>query len=189
MIRITDIENGLKASEQGTFQRICNEILGIKGYIPYKYTGTVIGTNKTRKGTPDSVFYDEKGNYVYIEATVQQTNLTKKINDDIEKCLLKINKNSILKDKVSKIFFFHNSTNIEENETELIKKKCEPIELVIIGIEYLSSFIQKNSVRLPSTLALLCLREDSNIISKLSEESIEMSCSFPICSNIPSEHI
>ena len=70
MLRLTEIQNRLKECEQGVFQKICNELLTYNGYLPYKLTGSVIGSNKTRKGTPDSVYYKkEDGTYIYVEIT------------------------------------------------------------------------------------------------------------------------
>ena len=105
MIRITDIENRLMEIEQGMFQKVCNEILCMQGYTPYKYTGSVKGKNKTKKGTPDSVFMDNNKKYVYVEMTTQEEKIYSKVKKDVEKCLKKINDNPTLKNKVTKITF------------------------------------------------------------------------------------
>ena len=61
MLKTADIEMKLIQREPGQFQKICNEILCKKGYKPFDYTGSVKGTNKTKLGTPDSVFIDDNG--------------------------------------------------------------------------------------------------------------------------------
>ena len=82
MLRTADIEMRLIQTESGIFQKVCNEILCKKGYIPYKYTGSVKGSNKTRLGTPDSVFIDSEHKYVYVEITTQQDKIDLKISDN-----------------------------------------------------------------------------------------------------------
>ena len=63
MLAIIDIQNKLKEVEGGMFQKICNELLSAKGYMPYKLTGSAVGSNKSRKGTPDSVYLDSENKY------------------------------------------------------------------------------------------------------------------------------
>ena len=122
MLRLTEIQNRLKETEQGVFQKICNEILTGEGYIPYKLTGSVIGSNKTKKGTPDSVYINEKGKYIYVEITTEQGRLSKKIKNDVQKCLDKIKTNPILEEKISKIIFLHNQENIDESLTRPVRQ-------------------------------------------------------------------
>ena len=82
MLKKYEIENALLASEPGSFQKVCNEILALQDYIPYKYTGSEVGTNKTTRNTPDSVFCDKNNNFVYVEiATVKKERLLGKVND------------------------------------------------------------------------------------------------------------
>ena len=134
MLRTADIEMRLIQIEPGVFQKVCNEILCKKGYIPYKYTGSVKGSNKTKLGTPDSVFIDSEQKYVYIEITTQKDKLDSKIKGDVKKCLDKIKSSPILNNKISKIMFFHNNDNPEESVNEEIKEMCGNIEFEIYGI-------------------------------------------------------
>ena len=72
MLRTADIEMRLIQTESGIFQKVCNEILCKKGYIPYKYTGSVKGSNKTRLGTPDSVFMAFHIYHIYYKMNVKK---------------------------------------------------------------------------------------------------------------------
>ena len=84
MLRIADIEMRLMQCDPAIFQTICNEILYKEGYKPFKFTGSLPGTNKTKLGTPDSVFIDSDQRYVYVEITTQQKGLESKIIKDVE---------------------------------------------------------------------------------------------------------
>ena len=171
MLRTADIEMRLIQIEPGVFQKVCNEILCKKGYIPYKYTGSVKGSNKTKLGTPDSVFIDSEQKYVYVEITTQKDKLDSKIKGDVKKCLDKIKSSPILNNKISKIMFFHNNDNPEESVNEEIKEMCGNIEFEIYGISYLSSILQNECKQI--AISLLNVKDDSQIISELSQKSID----------------
>lgn len=170
MLRTVDIEMSLIPIEPGMFQKVCNEILCKKGYIPYKYTGSLKGSNKTRLGTPDSVFIDSEQKYVYVEITTQKDKIDSKIKDDVKKCLDKIKANPILNNKISKIMFFHNNDNPEEAVTEEIKKMCGNIKFEIYGISYLSYVLQNECKEI--AISLLHVKDDSQIVSELSPNAI-----------------
>ncbi len=171
MLRILDIQNELINMEQGMFQKICNLILCNQGYVPYKYTGSATGTNKTKKGTPDSVFIDQNEKYVYVEITTQKPPLDTKIKKDVEKCLEKISKSPVLNKKISKIVFLHNSPNIEETTTEKIKERCGKINFEIKGLEYLSNLLQNDCKDIAKSE--MNIRDDINIVNDLGPEAIE----------------
>lgn len=171
MLRTVDIEMRLIPIEPGIFQKICNEILCKKGYMPYKYTGSVKGSNKTKLGTPDSVFIDSEKKYVYVEITTQKDKLDSKIKADVEKCLKKIKENPILNNKISKIIFLHNNDNPEEMVAEEIKEMCGNIEFEIYGISYLSYILQNECQEIATSL--LNVKDDLQVINELSQSSIE----------------
>lgn len=173
MLKTADIEMKLVQREPGQFQKICNEILCKKGYKPYEYTGSVKGTNKTKLGTPDSVFTDKNGKYVYVEITTQTSRLKKKITDDVTKCLKKIRNKEILDGKVSKIIFMHNSNNPDESFIEEIRNLCgENIVFEIYGIFYLSNELQNDCKDI--AISYLELRDDdTQSIKMISDEEID----------------
>ena len=171
MLRIADIEMRLMQCDPAIFQTICNEILYKEGYKPFKFTGSLPGTNKTKLGTPDSVFIDSDQRYVYVEITTQQKGLESKIIKDVEKCIKKIKKNSILENKISKILFIHNQENPDEIIIEEIKKICGNIEFEIYGLAYLALELQNNYKDL--AMSLLDIRDDVQMINSFTEESID----------------
>ena len=172
MLRTVDIETKLIQSEPGIFQKVCNEILCKKGYTPYEYTGAEKGTNKTKNGTPDSVFIDSGKKYVYVEITTKEKKgLHKKIKEDVEKCLNKIKENPILNNKISKIIYFHNRDNIEESVNEEIKEMCGDIKFEIYGISYLSNVLQNECKKI--AISLLQIKDDTQVINELSKTSID----------------
>lgn len=172
MLRLTEIQNRLKECEQGVFQKICNELLTYNGYLPYKLTGSVIGSNKTRKGTPDSVYYKkEDGTYIYVEITTEQGNLSKKIAKDVEKCLKKITENPNLENKIFKILFLHNQDNVDESVAENIKQVCGEIEFEIYGIDSISLLLQTKYPQV--AISELNMRDEFNVIENISDSSLE----------------
>lgn len=171
MLKTSDIEMRLLQCEPGIFQKVCNEILYYNGYTPYKYTGSVKGSNKTKLGTPDSVFTDSEKKYVYVEITTQKDNLESKIKSDIEKCLNKISSSPFLNKKISKIIFMHNHENPDEIITEKIKGMCKNIEFEIYDISYLSSILQNECQDI--AISLLDVRDDYQSINKLSSTALE----------------
>ena len=171
MIRITDIQNRLKESEGGAFQKICNEILSSQGYKTYKLTGSVLGSNKTKKGTPDSVYIDKNNQYIYVEITTDQGDLSKKIIGDIKKCLEKVNSNIELKDKISRIIFLHNQENIDEILNEKIRDMCGNIKFDIFGIDYIASILQTKFPEIAITE--LGVKDDFTMVDGISKNDLE----------------
>ena len=170
---IVDIETKLIQCESGIFQKVCNEILCNMNYVPFNYTGSQIGTNKTKKGTPDSVFTDLNGNYIYVEYTTTSDKLNKKIKEDVEKCLNKIMNNPQLYNKVSKIIFMHNSKNPDEADIEKIKNICNDknIKFEIYGIDFIANKLQNECKSI--AISLLGLKDDSNQLVQLTDESLD----------------
>lgn len=171
MLRTADIEMRLSQSEPGIFQKICNEILCRKGYVPYKYTGSVMGSNKTQKGTPDSVFTNPQGEYVYVEITTQKERIDTKIEKDVEKCLNKIKQYPILSGKISKIIYFHNNDNPDETVNEKIKAMCGNIKFEIYGMSYISFELQNNCKEI--AISLLNVRDDFQMMEFPTTEAIK----------------
>ena len=171
MLKTSDIEMRLLQCEPGIFQKICNEILYHNGYIPYKYTGSVKGSNKTKSGTPDSVFIDSEKKYVYVEITTQKDNIESKIKSDIKKCLNKISSSLFLNEKISKIIFMHNHENPDEIITEEIKKMCKNIEFEIYDISYLSSILQNECQNI--AISLLDVKDDYQSINNFPSTALE----------------
>ncbi len=86
MSKINEIQTKIKALNEGAFQKLADAYLHKKGYEPVNPLGSVIGSDKVRKGTPDTLVPLPNGKYVFAEHTTQQTDLYEKLNSDLNKC-------------------------------------------------------------------------------------------------------
>jgi len=83
---LNQIKSKLLEMEGGVFQRLCDDWLHRKGYENINPIGMMTTTDRVTKGTPDCLFIQSNGKYVFAEYTVQQTRLAQKLKDDICKC-------------------------------------------------------------------------------------------------------
>ena len=79
MSKINQIQNKLLELEGGTFQKLADAYLHKKGYEQINPLGSLIGVNKVRKGTPDTLIPLNNGKYVFAEHTTQQKDIYKKL--------------------------------------------------------------------------------------------------------------
>ena len=116
MSKINLIQSELKAIDQAKFQRLCDLYLYKQGYEHINSIGLVIGADKVRKGTPDSLVTLPNGKYVFVESTTQQSGVGGKFQEDLGKCFDE-NKTGIPVEKIEEIVLCHNSilTSSEEN--------------------------------------------------------------------------
>jgi hypothetical protein len=89
-MQTTIIEKFLSAVDQATFQKLMNHLLHLEGYKFLSSPGSVVGKNKTSKGSPDS-FFEDGDKYVFCELTTQEKLSTgetffKKLKKDIDHC-------------------------------------------------------------------------------------------------------
>lgn len=87
MSKINQIQNKLRELDGGKFQKLAESYLYKKGYKRIYALGSVVGKDKTRKGTPDIFIPTTDGKYVFVEATTQQDRILEKIKNDIAKCV------------------------------------------------------------------------------------------------------
>lgn len=86
----TIIEKYLFSVDQATFQKLMNHLLHLEGYKFLGSPGSVVGKNKTSKGSPDS-FFEDGDKYAFCEMTTHEKLTTgdtffKKLKKDIEHC-------------------------------------------------------------------------------------------------------
>ena len=106
MTKIDQIKRALLELEGGKFQNLADAYLYKKGYEWINSPGSVPGTDKVRKGTPDTFFSLPNGNYALVEYTTQQTGVYSKIEDDLSKCF-GVMKTGV---PVEEMIFCHTST-------------------------------------------------------------------------------
>lgn len=139
MATIEMIKQKITQLEAGAFQNLCNSYLYRIGYKDIVSLGAEAGTQKTTKGTPDSYFCTSDAKYVFVEYSTQKTNLFRKINDDLVKCM-DSSKTGIPLNKISEIIYCHTSSNILPSQDNALKTLCEKagINLKILGIDKLA---------------------------------------------------
>lgn len=120
----TIIEKYLIAIDQATFQKMMNHLLYLEGYKFIGSPGSVVGKNKTSKGSPDSFFEDDE-NYVFCELTTQERLATgetffTKLKKDVEHCF-NTKATGIDKLKVSKVILAF-TEEIKPAEFDELKK-------------------------------------------------------------------
>lgn len=123
MSKINQIQNALQELDGGAFQKLVDSYLKKKGYDHLLPLGSVIGANKVKKGTPDTLAILPNGKYVFAEYTTQQTGLFAKLTGDLNKCLDE-DKTGIPVAKIQEIIFCHTST-LSTDEFSLLREICE----------------------------------------------------------------
>ena len=86
MSKLNQIQSAIKELEGGAFQKLAASYLYKKGYTKLNAIGSVVGSNKTKTGTPDVLNRLPSGKYVFQEHTTQKVGALKKFQDDLEKC-------------------------------------------------------------------------------------------------------
>ncbi len=128
MNTITQIENALKAINQASFQSLINHLLHLEGNKFIGSPGTVVGKEKTSKGTPDSFFIDDSNNYIFVECTTKERigaskSFFEKLLKDIEHCFNEI-ETTISKDKIDKVYLAC-TEKISVDEYDLLHQKVK----------------------------------------------------------------
>lgn len=138
----TIIERHLLSIDQATFQKMMNHLLFLEGYKFISSPGSVVGKNKTSKGSPDSIFIESDGLFVFCEMTTQEKLATgetfqKKLRKDILHCF-NAEETGIENEHITKVILAFNQT-IEADEiqelTNLVKTHNSLTELIIYSIQ------------------------------------------------------
>lgn len=139
MATITVIKDRIRQLNQAGFQILCDDYLSRIGYPNLVSLGTMAGSEKTTKGTPDTYFIIKNGKYIFAEYTTISENIVKKIQSDIEKCLDE-KKTGIPTELIEEIVYCHTSSNILPADEKKLKDLCndQNILLTLIGIDKLA---------------------------------------------------
>ena len=139
MAKINQIQNALKELDGGAFQKLADLYLLRKGYPHINSVGSVVGSNKVRKGTPDTLITTIDGKYIFGESTTISPNkLYDKFCDDIAKCLDE-NKTKIAVSKIQEIVLCYTSELSVENIDQL-REQCQNVgvNINLYGLEAIS---------------------------------------------------
>lgn len=123
MSKINQIQNAIKELDGGAFQKLADSYLKKKGYDCLFPLGSVIGANKVKKGTPDTLVALPNGKFVFAEYTTQQAGLFEKIQGDLNKCFDEV-KTTVPVTKIQEVVFCHTST-IDAGELAQLRALCE----------------------------------------------------------------
>jgi len=122
MASINQIQKAIIEMEGGKFQRLIDALIAAKGVTSIFSIGSVLGTNKTRIGTPDTITIIGD-DISFIEYSTQQSGLFEKFDDDITKCLDE-KKTGIDVNCISKIILAYNG-RLTTKEIYGLKAKWE----------------------------------------------------------------
>jgi hypothetical protein len=123
MSKIKQVERKILELDGGAFQSLADEYLYKRGYEALNSVGTLIGTQKVRKGTPDAFEAKSNGKYTFVEHTTQQTELFKKLQGDLAKCL-EPKKTGIAVSKIDEVIFCYTG-QLSAQETESLIEACK----------------------------------------------------------------
>lgn len=134
MSKLNQIQNKLLELDGGTFQKLADSYLRKKGYEQVNPLGSVLGTNKVRKGTPDTLIPLPSGKFVFAEYTTQRERVFRKISRDLENCFDEA-KTGVPVDRIEEVVFCHLSL-LEPNEEDKLRQTCQQrgVNLNIFGI-------------------------------------------------------
>lgn len=106
MGRLQDIENALIQINDAVFQELCDSFLAVrnKNISAFSRLGSQIGKQKTRSGTPDSIFLTPSGKYVFVEHSTDISRGLSKLKSDIDKCLDQ-SKSGVPVEQIAEIIF------------------------------------------------------------------------------------
>ena len=146
MSRIQAIQNALVSINETVFQDLCDSFIykTIDLHLLFSRTGSQVGKQKTKKGTPDSYILLKNGKYIFIEYSTNVTEGVSKLISDIKKCL-DTNKTGILLKDLEKIILCFNF-NIKANETQKILDTIKEtnIELQLYSLDDISLALSLN---------------------------------------------
>jgi hypothetical protein len=138
MSKINQIQNKLRELSGGAFQKLADAYLHKKGYEQVNSLGSVIGADKVRQGTPDTLVPLSNGKYVFAEYTTQQDRIYEKLKSDLDKCFDEA-KTGIAVEKIEEVVFCYTST-LNTSELNSLREECQKrgVNLNIFGIDPLS---------------------------------------------------
>ena len=139
MSKLNQIQNRIRELEGGAFQKLADAYLHKKGYERINPLGSVVGSNKVRKGTPDTLITLANGKYVFAEyTTAPRDKLYGKLKSDLRKCMDEA-KTGVPVRKIEEVVFCHTS-NLTAQEENALAEECQErgVNLNIFGIGPLS---------------------------------------------------
>jgi hypothetical protein len=127
MSKIQLVEKALQSANEALFQDYCNLYFYWKRYDFITSTGSVIGKEKTRKGTPDSYIPINQDEFIFIEYTTKERlgearGFFEKLSSDIDHCFDE--KKSKIKNSQIKTVVLCFTDKLNASEYDQLRKKC-----------------------------------------------------------------
>ncbi|AVH72578.1 hypothetical protein [Nostoc sp. 'Lobaria pulmonaria (5183) cyanobiont'] len=134
MSKINQIQNELRQQSGEKFQKLADAYLHKKGYERINPIGSVIGADKVRTGTPDTLVILPNGKYVFAEYTTEKKGVAQKFKKDLDKCFDEV-KTGISVEKIQEIVLCHTSM-LSPDEEVLLREECQNrgVNLNIFGL-------------------------------------------------------
>jgi hypothetical protein len=128
MAKINQIQNALKELDGGAFQKLADSYLLRKGYPQINPIGSVAGSNKVKKGTPDTLIPTIDGKYIFAEyTTISNNQVYSKFSEDIAKCLAE-DKTGIKVSKIKELVLCYTS-DLSAEYIDKLREQCENSEV------------------------------------------------------------
>jgi hypothetical protein len=121
--KINQIQNRIRELDGGTFQKLADAYLYKKGYERINPLGSVMGADKVKKGTPDTLIALPNGKYVFAEHTTQKDNVYEKLTSDLKKCIDEL-KTGVPVGKIEEVVFCHTS-DLSAQEENALAEECQ----------------------------------------------------------------
>jgi hypothetical protein len=139
MSKLNQIQRALQEIGSAEFQKLGDAFLSEKNYKNLNPLGSIIGSNKVRKGTPDTFLRNEFGRYIFVEhTTTVQDKLLKKLKKDFQKCVDE-SLTGISTNLLEEIIFCHTSKLTLKQENEIYQlADAHGIKCQIYGLESIS---------------------------------------------------
>lgn len=168
MSTLTGIKSRILELEGGAFQEFCDAFLYAKGYEDIFELGMKSGTMKTTTGNPDTYFKTKTGKYIFVAYTTQESEINKKIREDIEKCL-DSKKTGVDIENIDTIICCHTSSTLKAGADKELKDMCKKhkVRLQLFGIDKIANEIYLHYQFLAADH--LGLKIDSNQIFSVKE--------------------
>lgn len=138
MSKVNQIQRKILELDGGAFQKLADDYLAKLGYSPVIPIGSVIGSNKTKKGTPDTLVPLENGKYLLAEHTTQQSRVGEKLLGDLRKCFNE-KKTGISVEKIERVIL-SSTADLDAASVEALRKEAQThrVKLDIISLQALS---------------------------------------------------
>ena len=123
MSKLNQIQRALAELSGGAFQKLADAYLFRRGYENINPLGSVVGADKVRAGTPDTLVTLADGRFAFAEHTTEKRGLHKKLSGDLDKCFDE-EKTGILVAEIAEIIFCHTS-GLDTKERDSLARRCQ----------------------------------------------------------------